>query len=366
MRHALKASEASVAPLCAVALHHLSVLVELIGVSGKRCRERERIFLRELEAQACGEVAPRAFLCGEVVGERAGELVDEAYLLFARRVAVALHLHFQVVRHRHRHQSLLRARRVAVKAAAVRRVLHGRHGAVLVDAVVGLRVAVARGGEVGRVTEAHAGLEHVADGYDLAVEEAQHGFVHTVERGVGRYAEVPVVEVVEAVSRVAQFLLLLRVPRAVDALCVHDVAERDGGRNVDILEQLERCIDRHAVGHAVAPVLDKVRLEELAFLRRDAVGELSGVAHGYFLIPSLLAHLPFAAEGIEAREGDAEVGQGDGNRRVAHVLRQVARGGDGEADVGKVFREAHGAGAGALRVGEGIVHALQVLSLIVF
>ena len=41
------------------------------------------------------------------------------------------------------------------------------------DAVVGLRVAVACGGEVGCITEAHAGLEHVADGYDLAVEEAQ-------------------------------------------------------------------------------------------------------------------------------------------------------------------------------------------------
>ena len=62
---------------------------------------------------------------------------------------------------------------------------------------------------------------------------------------------------------------------------------------------------------AVAPVLDEVRLEDLVFLRGDGVGHLSRVGHGDFLVPAFLAHLALAAEGIEAREGDAEVGQGE-------------------------------------------------------
>ena len=65
-------------------------------------------------------------------------------------------------------------------------------------------------------------------------------------------------------------------------------------------------------------------MEEFVFLGVDGVGELSRVRKTDFLVPALFTHRLLAAEGIEAIDIDGEVGQGDGERRVAHVLRDVA------------------------------------------
>ena len=116
---------------------------------------------------------------------------------------------------------------------------------------------------------------------------------------------------------------------------------------------------------AVAPVLDEVGLEELILLGGDGVGDLTGIRHGDLLVPTLLAHLMLATEGVEAAQRDAEVGQGDGYGGVAHVLRKVGRGRDGKADASEGVAETYGTGTRALRVRERVVHALEILALIV-
>ena len=140
----------------------------------------------------------------------------------------------------------------------------------------------------------------MSESQDLASEERFPRFVETIERCVHRNAEAPVVEVVEAVGCVSHLALFVSVPRAVDALGIHDVSESEGRRDVDVFEQLERSIDGNAVLHAVAPVFDEVRFEELVFLRGDGVGELTGVGERNLLIPSFFSNLFFASEGIEA------------------------------------------------------------------
>ncbi|EJX09266.1 hypothetical protein EVA_02626 [gut metagenome] len=206
----------------------------------------------------------------------------------------------------------------------------------------------------------------MADGLDLVAEDLLQRFVETVERRVHRYAYAPVIEVVEAVGRVAHLHLPLRIPVAFHTFGVHDVAEREVRRYVDVFEQLEGRVHRDAVLQTVAPVLDDVRFEQFVFRCRDAVGELTAVRHRDLLIPSLLARLLFAAEGVEAVECHGELGEAHRHRRVAHILCQVGRSRDVQTDVGEVVRVAHRTGTGALRIGERVVHALQVFALIVF
>ena len=97
MRHALEASEASVAPFRSVGSDDTAVFVEGVSIGGKHCRHGERVVLRQFQADARVEVAPGARFCCHVIGERAIELVDDADFSFASCVAVALHLHFHVV-----------------------------------------------------------------------------------------------------------------------------------------------------------------------------------------------------------------------------------------------------------------------------
>ena len=75
--------------------------------------------------------------------------------------------------------------------------------------------------------------------------------------------------------------------------------------------------------HTIAPILYDVAIHELVFLGADRVRQVASIAHRNFLVPALFAHSMFAAERIETRERDVEVGQSHGDRRVAHVLREV-------------------------------------------
>ena len=365
LRHTLETSEASVAPFRAVAHHYVAAFVKLVGVGGEDGGQREGVALRQFEAETRGEVAPGARLGCKVVGQRAAEFVNEANLAHARAVAVAPDLHLHVVRDGHTEHTLLFARGVAVEIALIGRVVHRGYVAVGVRLDIAVHIAKAFGGEVGGVADGDGRLEDVADGHNLIAEEFGQGFVETIERCVHRDAYVPVVEVVEAIGRIAHFALGLLVPTALHPAGIHDVAEGEVGRDVDILEQLERGIDGHAVLHTVAPVLHEVRLEELVLLRGDAVGELARVGERYLLVPSLLAHLTLAAEGVHTLERDGHVGQGDGQRGVAHILRDIGRGRNGQADAGEGVGEAHRTGTGALAVRQGVVHTLQVLALVV-
>ena len=75
--------------------------------------------------------------------------------------------------------------------------------------------------------------------------------------------------------------------------------------------------------HTVSP-LEQWGVKELVFFGDDGVGDLSRVRKTDFLVPAFFSYCLLAAEGIEAIDIDGEVGQGDGERRVAHVLRDVA------------------------------------------
>ena len=93
--------------------------------------------------------------------------------------------------------------------------------------------------------------------------------------------------------------------------------------------------------HTVAPVAREFGVEQLVFLGRDGVAELAGIAHRDFLIPALLAGHLLAFEGIEAADGDVQVGHGQGDGGVAHVLVEVHGGTQGHADAGEGGGHAH-------------------------
>ena len=226
-------------------------------------------------------------------------------------------------------------------------------------------VAVAFLREVGRIGEAHRGLDDVADGLDMVAEEAAPGLVETIKGGVRTDRRVPVVEVVEACLVAYLFGLRGGVPTLLLALHVGASAQAEGGRDVDVFEQLEVGIDGDAVVHAVAPVAHEAGLEEAAFGGGDGVGDLSGVGHGDFLIPPLFAHGFAATQGIEAGHGDGEVGQGHVERVVAHVLRDVGGAREAESEGGDGVGEAHRRGAGGLGVTQRVVHRVEVAPLVV-
>ena len=116
--------------------------------------------------------------------------------------------------------------------------------------------------------------------------------------------------------------------------------------------------------HAVFPVLDKIGVHELVFLGVDRVAELSCIAHRDLLIPFLVAHLMFAAEGIEARDADVQVGQRHGDTRVTHVLREVGRGTQRQSDTGEGSAPTDRRGTCGLCERLRIVHTRQVVTLI--
>ena len=165
---------------------------------------------------------------------------------------------------------------------------------------------------------------------DLAVRHPE-----SVELGGCAHAHRPVVDVVKSVCSVALHGLRLLVPALLYAVGVHAVGEVDRRVDVNHIEEREVGVDRYVVLHTVAPVLYQVRLHEQVFLRGDAVAQTSGVAHGYLLIPALLACHALALEGVEAAYGDIEVGERDCHGGVAHVLVEVGGSADCHAEAGE-------------------------------
>ena len=149
------------------------------------------------------------------------------------------------------------------------------------------------------------------------------------------------------------------VPRAHDLIGVHAVGEVERGIDVQIVEERERAADRYLVLHAVLPVLDEVGVQQLFLFRRDGVGEMTRVAHGNLLIPALLACHVLALERIEARDGNVQVGHGERHGGIAHVLSQVERRRQRQADARERRAPAHRRRA-RLRV----VHRREVVALV--
>ena len=65
---------------------------------------------------------------------------------------------------------------------------------------------------------------------------------------------------------------------------------------------------------SVSPVLDERTVHQLILFGIDAVRDVSRIAHGYLLVPFLIAHHLLSSERIEAGDADVEVGQRHGDR----------------------------------------------------
>ena len=160
----------------------------------------------------------------------------------------------------------------------------------------------------------------MAEHHHFLAEKERQRLVEAVERRVGRNADVPIVEVVEAARGIAQLYLPHGVPRFGNAVRVHQISKRKVGRNVDVFKELEGRLNGYIVLHTVAPIFNQARFEQAVLLGRNTIGELARIRHRDFLIPTLLPHLPLAAERIKAIERKSQVGQRHCDGRIAHIL----------------------------------------------
>ena len=173
---------------------------------------------------------------------------------------------------------------------------------------------------------------------DLVAENLLVGLEKSIHFRVGRKTEVVVIDSVETVDGVVDDLIELLVVALHDLLSVPSLCIVELRSDVDVVEEIECGADGYVVLHTVSPVLDKAGLQDLVFLGGYAVADVSSVFDGYLLVPSFLSRQLLFLEGIELREGDAQVGQGERQDRVLHVLRDIETGGDGQAYLGKSSR----------------------------
>ena len=342
MRHALEPTKLALTVACGVVTHSgPAVLVQFVGVGGKGGVHVEGVALGDFKAQAGVQVAPGAYVGCHIVRHAGTQFVYQTDFLVAATVFVRTHLHFQVVGDIHRDASRFAFSRHAVKAVGVGGVFHERHLAVGIRLLITLVIAVVAAAEVGRITETHLWREHVAYGHYLVAEELAPRHEHTIQLGGGRDAEVPVVDVVEAIDGVGHLLLFLCIPVAHDFCGVHAVGKVERGVDVQIVEQREVAADGDVVLHTVAPVACQTGVHQLVFLGADRVAQLSGIAHRNLFIPALLARHLFSLEGVESADVDVQVGQCQGNGRVAHVLVQVHGGAHSHAYARESILHAH-------------------------
>lgn len=167
------------------------------------------------------------------------------------------------------------------------------------------------------------------------------GQEHAIELCAGAKAQVPVIDIIKAIHLFAFFLLRGHIPRMECLVAIHAVGEIERGVDVDIIKQGEAAADRDAVLHAVAPILDQIRVKQFTFFRVNRVAELPGITDGDFLIPPLGTHNMPPLERIEAGKIEVEIGQGEGNGLVAHVLIKIGGGAECESNARERCAPAH-------------------------
>ena len=149
----------------------------------------------------------------------------------------------------------------------------------------------------------------MADGLYLVAEDFARGQPETIDLCGCAQAHRPVVHIIEAVGGVCHLSLCGFVPRFHHFVGVHPVGEVERRVDIDVFQHREVGIDGNVVLHAVAPILDEVGFEQQILLGVDRIAQMSRIAHGDFLIPSLLACHFLAFEGIETAYGNVQVGQ---------------------------------------------------------
>ena len=176
---------------------------------------------------------------------------------------------------------------------------------------------------------------HMAETVNLVTKPLAVRRVEAVKLGGQTHADIKVEHIVESLRRIAHQLVVHHVPRLVNTLEVHLVAEANLRRDSQVLKQREVGANRHIVGDTVLPVFGKVGVEEVTLLAGYGVGERTVVAHLNLLVPALFTDGILALEGIDTthihrqawcRNGQSRVLCSLGNRGVdADVPRAVGK-----------------------------------------
>ena len=181
------------------------------------------------------------------------------------------------------------------------------------------------------------------------------GLEETIDLGTKRDAEIEVKDVIEPVGRVPDHRTGIRIPLLPYLAGIHAVVHGQVGRDVEVLQHIERGLNRHGVAHAVAPVLDQTLVQKFVLLGGQRVLEPAIVAHLDLLIPALVAHGALALERCRLGHVDSQVGERDSNRRVGCALRHVGIRREGPLAVGNLVGQVHRAALGILGKGTGVV-----------
>ena len=286
-------------------------------------------------AQRNGDVRKSHGVGQEVIGYLSdAEFVDQFDLLHTRGIAFAEHLHFERLRERGVDGHGLTGAGHAEDAPFERRV-----GLEITQRIAlhGLYVAVFLLGEVGGVGEAHRRGDRVADRLYLA--RFLLGLVAAIDDRRGLQAEVVVVQTVEPVLRV-EFVDAVqhRVPNLLLFFEIPLFGVVDRRSEVDIVEDVVRRRDGNAMLEAVLHVLECFLGEDFGLFGVGLVVELAGVAERNLFVPPLLAHRLLAFEGVEGRNVEDDVRQGDRERSALRVLRNGHVGRKGERGAEPAFR----------------------------
>ena len=125
----------------------------------------------------------------------------------------------------------------------------------------------------------------------------KHGLIHTIYLSVDTDATCIVVHTVEAIDCIGvDHLLFYWIPIFLYFLSIPALSIAKVRCYVEIFEQRERSVDRNIVFRSVAPVLDIALFEDKVVFSIDAGREASTISHGYFLIPTFVAHRMLAFE----------------------------------------------------------------------
>ena len=164
-------------------------------------------------------------------------------------------------------------------------------------------------------------------------------FVAAIDDRRSLQAEVVVVQTIEAVFRIELVdAVQHRVPDLFLLLEIPFFGVVDRRPEVDVVEDIVRRRDGNAVLEAVLHVLERLLGEDFGLLGVGLVVEFAGIAERDLLVPALLAHRLLAFEGIEGRDVENYVRQGDRERSALRVLRNGHIGRKGERSAEPAFR----------------------------
>ena len=258
-----------------------------------------------------------------------------------------MHFGLEVVGQRETDDAAFARRPRAEKPVLEIGILGGHLVSIAVGAIIGSIVAPERGAEIGRGIEAHGGSEHMTHHLQFLSQKLQ-GPEKSIDLGAERQREIEVEHVVEVIGRVAHHGTGIGVPLLAHLAGVHAVVQCQAGRDVEVLEYIERGIHRGGMIHTVTPVLDKIFLEKIVLLGSERVLKTARIGHLDFLIPALVAHSALALERSELRHGDGHVGERHAQCGVGRALRNAGGGGERPLGVGDAVGHVHRAALGVL------------------